>query len=61
MHRLITEGNALFKNGGFPYYICGGFALELFTGKTMRAHSDLDISVFYENKRNVVALLQNSS
>ena len=50
----------MFKNCGFPYYVCGGFALELFVGKTMRAHSDLDISVFYENKRDVVALLQNN-
>ena len=58
MNKLILQGNDLFKSCGFPYYICGGFALELFVGKTMRAHSDLDISVFYENKRDVVALLQ---
>ena len=59
MNKLITQGNELFKNCGFPYYICGGFALELFLGKTMRSHSDLDISIFHENKRDVVNLLQN--
>lgn len=58
MNELITKGNELFKNCGFPYYVCGGFALELFVGKTMRPHSDLDISVFHENKRDVVVLLQ---
>ena len=60
MNKLILQGNDLFKNCGFPYYVCGGFALELFVGKAMRPHSDLDISVFYENKRDVVALLQNN-
>jgi len=60
MNELITQGNELFKNCGFPYYICGGFALEMFAGKSMRSHSDLDISIFHENKRDVVALLQNN-
>jgi len=57
VNKLILEGNELFKGCGFPYYICGGFALELFLGKTMRSHSDLDISVFEENRKDVVELL----
>jgi len=61
MDKLIRQGNDLFKNCGFPYYVCGGFALELFAGKTLRQHSDLDISVFHENKRDVVALLQKDN
>ena len=60
MNKLITEANKLFAGCGFTYYVCGGFALELFVGRSMRAHSDLDISVFAENKRDVVALLQKS-
>ncbi|MCL2753253.1 MAG: hypothetical protein FWE44_03795 [Defluviitaleaceae bacterium] len=59
MNKLMLQANELFKNCGFPYYVCGGFALDLFAGKTLRAHSDLDISIFHENKRDVVALLQN--
>jgi len=51
------EGNTFFKDCGFPYYICGGFALELFLGKTMRSHSDLDISIFEENRKEAVELL----
>ncbi|MCL2360118.1 MAG: hypothetical protein FWC74_10285 [Candidatus Bathyarchaeota archaeon] len=58
MNKLILEANALFKNCGFPYYVCGGFALDIFAGKTMRPHSDVDISIFHENKRGVVAFLQ---
>ncbi|MCL2839552.1 MAG: hypothetical protein FWE05_02175 [Defluviitaleaceae bacterium] len=60
MNELILQAHNLFKNCGFPYYICGGFALELFACKTMRTHSDLDVSVFQENKRDVVELLQKN-
>jgi len=59
MDKLIQEASELFKNCGFPYYVCGGFALELFAGKSIRRHSDVDISVFDENKRDVVAHLQD--
>jgi len=59
MNKLILEAHEFFKNCDFSYYICGGFALEMFVGKTMRKHSDLDVSLFHENKRDVVALLQN--
>ena len=57
MNKLIIESNELFKNCGFPYYICGGFALELFLGKTIRTHGDLDISIFEENRKDAVELL----
>ena len=60
MNKLLSEANNLFKNCGFPYYVCGGFALELFLGRAMRTHSDLDISVFNENKRDVAAFLLNN-
>jgi len=60
LNKLIIEGHNIFKGCGFPYYVCGGFALELFAGKTLRAHSDLDISVFHENKRDVVSLLRSN-
>jgi len=58
MDKMILQANDLFKNCGFPYYICGGFALDLFAGKELRPHSDLDISLFQENKRDIVELLQ---
>ena len=57
MNKIILEGNELFKNCSFPYYVCGGFALELFLGKTMRSHSDLDISIFADNRKDAVELL----
>ena len=57
MNKIIIEGNDLFKNCGFPYYVCGGFALEMFTESTWRSHSDLDISIFEENRKDAVELL----
>ena len=60
MDNMILKGNELFKNCGFQYYICGGFSLELFVGKPWRSHFDLDISVFQEDKRRVVAHLMQA-
>ena len=57
MDKLILESYNLFKNCNFPYYICGGFALEIFTEKTWRSHSDFDISIFEENRKDAVAFL----
>jgi len=55
--KLILQAQDLFKGCSFTYYICGGFALELFVGKKLRPHSDLDASVFMENKKDVAAFL----
>jgi len=57
MNKIILEANELFKSCGFPYYFCGGFALEMFVNQSWRLHSDLDISIFEENRKDAVALL----
>jgi len=61
MNEVILKANELFKNCGFPYYFCGGFALDIFAGKTLRKHSDLDISTFTEYKRDIVKLLKGDN
>jgi len=45
------------KNCGFSYAICGGYALEIFLGKELRSHSDVDLSVFEEDRANIVKFL----
>ena len=60
MNKIILQAHELFKNCGFPYFICGGFALDMFAGKELRPHGDFDISVFKENKRDAVKLLQDN-
>ena len=60
MNKLILEANNLFKTCGFPYFVCGGFALDIFAGEELRPHGDFDISVFKEDKREVLEFLKNN-
>lgn len=57
MINLVSECNNLMKDCGFPYAICGGYALELFLNKKLRSHSDVDLSIFYDDKTKVVEFL----
>ena len=57
MNTLLKQAQNLFTNCSFPYYICGGFALELYAEDSWRAHSDLDISTFYDYKEEIVEFL----
>jgi Aminoglycoside-2''-adenylyltransferase len=41
-----------------PWWVAGGWALELFLGKVTRAHKDLDIGIFRSDSAGVVAALQ---
>jgi hypothetical protein len=40
-----------------PWWVAGGWALELFLGKVTRAHKDLDIGIFRTDAADVVAAL----
>jgi hypothetical protein len=33
-----------------PWFICGGWALDLFLGKKTREHSDVDIGIFRDDQ-----------
>ncbi|MDR2183982.1 MAG: hypothetical protein LBE55_07380 [Clostridiales bacterium] len=57
MNKLISDCNDFFKDCGFAYAICGGFALELFLNKGLRPHSDMDVSIFDENRRDAAKFL----
>ena len=54
MNKLILECYNFFKNCGFTYAFCGGYALELFLNKTLRTHSDIDTTVFEEDRINAI-------
>ena len=60
MNKLILECNSFFKDCGFPYAICGGYAFELFLNKKIRTHGDIDISVYEENKADVIEYMMNN-
>jgi len=57
MNKVILQAHDLFKTAGFDYAVCGGFGLDLFAGKEIREHGDLDILVFQEDKRRAVQFL----
>lgn len=60
MDKLIYQAHDLFKNTGFDYAICGGFALDMFASKELRPHGDFDIVVFKEDKQRAVKFLINN-
>lgn len=41
----VTEICEILKNSEFPFWISGGYAIDLFLGKQTRQHDDLDISI----------------
>jgi len=59
MIKLISECNDFIKDCGFTYAFCGGYALELFLGKRLRPHSDIDTTVFEEDKINSIEFVLN--
>ena len=60
MNKIILQAYDLFKDSGFDYCICGGFALDMFVGKEIRMHGDFDISFFKEDKQKVIKFLQDN-
>ena len=54
MLELVYECRNFLNDFGFPYAICGGYALDMFLGKQIRPHGDLDISIFYEDRKHIV-------
>ena len=57
MNNLILECNDLMKKSGTDYVINGGFALEIFANKVYRPHSDVDVTVFDKDRKNIVKFL----
>jgi len=57
MHKLTYAAHRLFKDSGFDYNICGGFALDMFAGREIRKHGDFDMSFFKEDKQRVIKFL----
>ena len=60
LNSLLTNTNLFLQNAHIPWAICGGFALDLFLGKEIRPHSDIDICVFEPDRRKILQyMLQN--
>lgn len=54
MEQLITECYHFIKDSNLIYAFCGGYALELFANAKRRNHSDIDITLFTEDRKNII-------
>ena len=59
VNHLILECNNLLKDGGFDYAFCGGYAIELFIGKAVRKHGDIDISAYWDERDKIILNMQS--
>lgn len=57
VNQLISECRNFLKDFGHAYAFCGGYALELFTNTINRPHADIDISIFSEDRGNIVEFM----
>lgn len=57
MDALIEQTAALLQQADFPWAVCGGWALDLFLGRNVRRHSDIDISVFEADREKIVGFM----
>lgn len=55
MPSLLTPLRELLADAAFPWAICGGYALELFAGRTIRSHGDIDLSLPEPARRDAIS------
>ncbi|HEY0807722.1 MAG TPA: amino acid transporter [Pseudonocardiaceae bacterium] len=52
-----TEVAGLFATFGAPWWVAGGYAIELAVGRPVRAHADIDVLVLRRDQLNVQRVL----
>lgn len=57
MNHLPDKCRTLLAGLPVRWAVCGGFALELFAGKPIRAHSDVDVCVFEHDRTQIISFL----
>jgi hypothetical protein len=60
MEKIISQAYTFLNERGFDWSICGGTAIDLFLGKKIRVHKDLDVAVFWEDRNLIIDLMLNS-
>ena len=61
MHKLVYEMHSFFESSGVEYAICGGYALDMFAGKTLRTHGDFDVLIFSEDKQRIIKFMMDNN
>ena len=57
MNKVIRESHELIKQSGLPYAVCGGFAIDMHLNKITRKHTDFDITIFNENRKDILSFM----
>ena len=52
-HLRVADVVALFKDAPFAWCIAGGYAVELFLGKQIRQHDDIDVMIYRDEQLRV--------
>ena len=55
----INESASLFAAYGRPWWIAGGWAIDLFVGRTTRAHGDIDLATLRRDQGGLWTLLRD--
>ncbi len=59
MNQLIVECDNLLANQGFGYAFCGGHALDIHLGESIRPHGDIDISAYWEERNYIIEYMKS--
>ena len=54
---MLRQTKQLLADSGIRWAVCGGYALELYLGASIRGHGDLDLSVPEEDREQVRRLM----
>ncbi|MBE5779595.1 MAG: hypothetical protein E7331_09745 [Clostridiales bacterium] len=60
MNPLLMQAAKLLSAADFSWAVCGGFALELFLGRELRPHGDIDLCAFEADRSKIPAFMQKS-
>ncbi len=55
----ISETAELLRDASFPWWICGGWSIDLFLGRQTREHADVEVGVLRRDQCAVFAALEH--
>src|ERR1044071_852023 len=55
----LAELDHLLQSHGLAYWLFGGWAVDFHAGRVTRAHGDLDIAVWYDDRTRLTELLKS--
>ena len=57
MNDILLSLRGLLRDSGIDWAVCGGWAIDLFLGRTTRAHGDLDLSVPEGDREKIIRFM----